>query len=145
MERKNGTEELLRAVHENVTTGSETLGCMIPMIRNKFMMTEATRQMESYAAFTKETASMMAHHGLVPEKMSAGRRLMTRAGVMMETLFDTTEAHLAEMIVRGNRRGSDALFGTMSGLAGAESDVLSLAREVAEFERREAERMMDFT
>ncbi len=147
MENKKNTEELLAAVYRNVTTGSENLGNTIPMIKDRFLMRNVTDQMERYSTFTKQAGGLLMRRAMKPEKRSAVQKMMGRSGMMLNTLFDTSDGHLANIIVKGTERGADELEKTLCRLeeGGADSEVVTLARTVVEFERMEAEKMRDFT
>ncbi len=147
MDENKNTEELLSEVYRNVTMGSENLGNMIPMIKDRFLMRNVTCQMEQYSAYTEEAGTLLKHRGVKPEGLSAMKKLMARTGAQMNTLFDSSDRHIAQMIEKGTGMGADSLEKTLCRLeeAGAESSALSLARRVVEFERREENKMKDYT
>ena len=74
-------------------------------------------------------------------------KIKTRAGVMASTMFDSSDAHIAEMIERGTRRGADELERTMieAGQGACDEASMRLCKSVIDFERREADRVRDFT
>ncbi len=141
------TEELLSAVYRNVTEGSENLGNMIPMIRDRFLMRNVTGQMEQYSAYAEEAGTMLKHHGVTPEKRSAAEKLMARTGAGLNTLFDSSDKHIARIIEKGTGMGADSLEKTLCRLEKerVEGDALDLARRVVEFERTEENKIKDFT
>ena len=54
-EKNNSTVELLSEMYRNVTMGSENLVSVIPMIKDKFLLSNVTNQIEEYASYTRET------------------------------------------------------------------------------------------
>ena len=49
-EKNNSTVELLSEMYRNVTMGSENLVSVIPMIKDKFLLSNVTNQIEEYAS-----------------------------------------------------------------------------------------------
>ncbi|MBE6597911.1 MAG: hypothetical protein E7638_00550 [Ruminococcaceae bacterium] len=146
MNKKKNTEELLSEVYKNVTMGSENLGNMVPMIKDRFMMTNVTCQMEKYSSFTRQADSLLKRQAVKPEKLSPMKKAMARAGASLNTLFDSSDGHIADMIVKGTKMGADSLERTLCRIEeqGAEEDAVALARAVVAFEREESEKMKDF-
>lgn len=147
MDEKKNTEELLAAVYRNVTVGSENLGNMVPKIKDKFLMRNVTGQMEQYSAYAEEASAMLKHRGVKPDKMSAMEKAMCRTGAALNTMFDSSDRHIANMIVVRTKMGADELETTLCHAEemGAEGDAIALARCVVEFERLEENKMKDFT
>ncbi len=147
MENGSMTETLLSEVYRNLTEGSENLGNVVPMIKDRFMMQSVTGQMEQYSAFTKEATGLLMRRAVKPEKRTAVKKLLSRSGMALNTLFDSTDGHLADIIVKGTEAGAQSLEKTLCAAeaGGVSAEAASLARAVVEFERRSAAEMKDFT
>lgn len=147
MDENRSTEELLSEIYRSVTMGSENLGNVIPMISDKFLMRRVTCQMEQYSAFAEEAGAMLKHRAVKPEKLSLMKKLASRTGTAVNTLFDSSNRHIADMIVKGTKMGADSLEKTLCRLSeqGAETCAVELARNVVDFERTEGDKMKDFT
>ncbi len=147
MKENETTTELLSEIYRNVSMGSENLGNMIPKVSDKFLMRNITGQMEQYSAFAEQAGTMLKHRAVKPEPISAASKLMSRTGTVLDTLFDSSDRHIARMIAEGTRKGADSLEKTLCRLEnmGAESDAVSLARSVVDFERTEENKIKDFT
>ncbi len=146
MNTKETTNELLCEMYRNVTMGSENLASVVPMIRDKFLMTNVTAQLEKYAEFTNKTEDVLSSHSLKPKKASAMKKAMARGGIMLNTLFDSSDSHIAEMIERGTRMGVNQLEQKMIDLEsrGCDDETLSLCRDIISFERTESDRIKDY-
>ena len=147
MDEKQNTGELLSEVYRNVTMGSANLTNVVPMIKDRFMMTNVTCQLERYSAFTKQAGSLLRRQAIRPEQPSAMKRFMSKTGVALNTLFDSSDRHIADMIVKGTNMGADSLERTLYRLEkqGSDREAVALARSVIAFERKEANKMKDFT
>ncbi len=140
------TSELLRAMYSNVTMGSENLASVVPMIRDGQLMTSVTAQLEKYAKFTNMTEDAFQAYSVKPKKLSPMKKAMARGGIMLNTMFDSSDSHIAEMIEHGTRAGVDGLERRLIELesGGCDAKAVSLCRDIIAFEREEADRVRDY-
>ncbi|MGN1345352.1 MAG: hypothetical protein ACI4V1_01090 [Eubacteriales bacterium] len=140
------TNELLAHMYRNVKMGNENLCGVLPKIRDKFLVTSVTSQMEHYSDYASRTASELRKRSVRPQELSAMKKAMAKSGIAMNTMFDSSDRHIAEMIEKGTRMGVDELEREMLRLSGegCDHEVTSLCREIIAYERAEADKMMDF-
>lgn len=139
------TKELLAEVHRNLVMGSESLVDVLPKVQDKFLRREITYELEEYAAHTQRTVALMAKYGISPQKPSAVKTLLTKGGIALNTLLDSSDEHIAEMIRRGTDVGVTQLSSTIDRLThrGCAEPVLQLARDVVALERTTVARVGD--
>ena len=145
--KKNSvTSELLSEMHRNVTMGSESLSSVVPKIKDKFMLSNVTSQLERYADFTSKTESLMEKRAIRAKQPSLMKKLMTRGGIMLGTAVDSSEAHIAEMIGRGTKLGAEQLEHKLCEFEtkGADHDAVQLCKSIVDFERTESDKMKDY-
>lgn len=132
------TAELLAEMYRNVTMGSENLSYVIPHIRDKTLLRSVTYQLEKYADFTNRTAALLYKRAVKPEEPTLMKKVMSRGGVAMNTMFDDSDGHIAELIVRGTQTGLEQLEQKLTDFAGkgADPDAVSLCREILDFEKK---------
>lgn len=141
------TVELLSEMYRNVTMGSENLATVVPKIKDKFLLTNVTSQLERYADFTNKTAQMLDKYAVRPKEATMMKKAMSRTGIAMNTLFDSSDRHIAEMIVKGTKMGVEQLEHKLNDFRnkGCDEDAVKLCRDIAAFEHTEADRMLDYT
>lgn len=141
------TVELLSEMYRNVTMGSENLATVVPKIRDKFLLTNVTYQLEKYADFTNKTEKLLQKRAVKPKEPTMMKKMMSRTGIAMNTLFDSSDSHIAEMIVKGTKMGVEQLEHKLNDFRGKGSDneAVSLCRDIIEFEHTEADKMLDYT
>lgn len=145
-EKNNATVELLSEMHRNVTMGSENLVSVIPMIKDKFLLSNVTNQIEEYASLQRECEKQLRKHSVEPKETSLMKKMMARGGIAMNTMFDSSDSHIAEMIEKGTRMGLEALekkHGELENRS-CDTDVLSLCGDIEAFERRETKKIKDY-
>jgi len=140
------TNELLGHMYRNVQMGNESLCDVLPKITDKFLITNVTSQMEHYADYASRTAAALRKRSVQPQELSAMKRAMAKTGIAMNTLVNSSDRHIAEMIEKGTRMGVDDLEGQMVRLTkeGCDHEVTALCKEIVAFERREADKMKDY-
>ncbi|MCI9450319.1 MAG: hypothetical protein HFE30_08750 [Clostridiales bacterium] len=147
MRENDKTEELLCEVYRNLRMGSENLCTVTSKVKDRFMLKEITGQLKDYANYSEKCAAMMNEMAIAPEEPSGMSKLMAKSGIKMNTLFDGSPEHIADMIVRGTSMGADTLERTMYECRrlGCSEDAVDLCKTVIGAERAAAGRMKDFT
>lgn len=145
-EENNATVELLCEMHRNVTMGEENLSYIVPHVENKFMLSNITSQLENYAAFAKETKEQLEKRSVKPKKSGAMKKFMSRTGVAMNTMLDSSDSHIAGMIEKGTTMGLEQLEEKRAELEkrGCDGEVIKLCREITDYERRERDKIKDY-
>ena len=140
------TGELLGHMYRNVQMGTESLCGVLPKITDKFLVANVTSQLERYSDYTARTAAELRKRSIHPQELSGMKKTMAKAGIAMNTLVDSSDRHLAQMIEKGTRMGVDELEGQMIRLnrEGCDMEVTALCREIVAFERKEADKIKDF-
>ena len=138
----NVTVELLSEMYRNVTMGSENLSTVVPMIRDSELMSDVTRQLESYADFTNRTADLLKHHNTEAKEPTFMKKAMSRGGIKLNTMIDSSDEHIAQMIAKGTETGADELRLKYEQLRdrGCDKNALNLCDEILDFERKEIAR-----
>ena len=138
----DATTELLAEMHRNVTMGAESLSAVVPKIREAQLMSDVTGQLEQYADFTRQTEKMLRQRSVEPKEPSILKKTATRGGILMNTLFDSSDRNICEMIARGTRTGAEQLEDKMTELEarGCSEEASELCRDILSFEEEEIDR-----
>lgn len=142
----NPEKELLSEIYRNLQMGCENLGSVVSLIDNPHLLREVTSQLEGYAAHSAQTVVQMQEHMVRPQKESMMKTMLARGGIAMNTMFDSSDRHIAKMIARGTRKGADSLEKTVCRMQryGCEPAVAKFGCRIVQFERTEAARMETF-
>lgn len=140
------TNELLGHMYRNVQMGNENLCDVLPKITDKFLLQNVTAQMEHYADYTSRTAAALRKRAVYPKELSPMKKTMAKTGIAMNTVLDSSNGHIAEMIEKGTRMGADDLEGQLMRLTdeGCDPEIAKLCGEIIAFERKEADGMRLF-
>jgi hypothetical protein len=147
VEYNNKTEELLCEMYRNVKMGSDSLCDVTSKISDRFMLKNVTGQIGGYAELQSKCKALMDEHHVKPKKESALKRAMAKGGIALNTVFDSSDEHIAEMIVKGTEMGADSLEKTMNTCKkyGVSENIVDLCENVIKFERGASGAMKDYT
>ena len=133
------TVELLSEMYRNVTMGSENLANVVPKIRDSELMSNVTAQLEKYAELTNRTASLLDKYDITPKEPTLMKKMMSRGGIEINTMIDSSDEHIAQMIAKGTETGADQLRLKYERFRdnGCDAETLDLCSEILDFERKE--------
>ena len=140
------TAELLQTVYKNVKMAGDSILNLMPKVKDEKMKSEMTAQLSAFEAFASRAVKLMADEGAKPEETGVIGKLAAKWGSMMDTMRDSSTAHLAEMMVEGATMGvTDLLRELREAENGCASEAsLRLARDVCAFEEKIAEDMKSY-
>ncbi len=139
----NPETELACEIFRSARMGSESAGCIISKVTDKFMLSDVTALVEGYSDYASRAAQMLHDNCVNPKELSFGKKFSARAGVAMNTMMDSSAPHIASMLRKGLLMGADELEGFVRELdsdGDGNGKVFSLAREMIDFERKMAEK-----
>ncbi|MBQ8475006.1 MAG: hypothetical protein IJ499_05030 [Clostridia bacterium] len=138
-------EELLCELHRNLEMCAESTTQVIGKIDDKELLSLLTEVVMKSVELNKRSEKLMHERGITPEKISKMKEIMTDAGIMMNTLFDSSDPHIAEMMVKGLEMGVVTLRDLTKRLGETkDSEINALANDVAEFESTYAHKIGKF-
>ena len=134
---------LLKAIYKNVSMASQSLMDLMPKVKDPDLKTELTTQLSCYDEFASRAAKLLADEGGRPEEEGIFSKLGAKVGCAMNTMRDSSTAHLAEMIIEGATMGMNDMFKQIRESENTDvgQKALSLAREVCAYEEKTVEDM----
>lgn len=146
-EKGSGATKLfLDSLYKNVKMGAESIIDLLPKVKSEQLRTEMTSELEQYEAFAGEICAMLEAEGEKPEGESFISKVGVKMGVMMNTLVDDTESHIAEMMIKGSTMGitdTTKLVRENENTSCSE-EALLLARKIIKRQEENIDRLKDF-
>ena len=138
--------ELLSGIYKSMRSGADNLVSVTPKIRDRFMLTNVTSQIEKIGEFTDKTEKMLRSRSLMPREPSRASRLASRGSIAVSTFIDPGRSAVAGLIRRGSFRGARRLGAVLERCRreGCDPDAAALCREVIAYRLGEADRMREF-
>ena len=101
----NQTIQLLQDVVRNARTGQAAAEQLLNRVENPEMRGELAVERDRYRAAAQEAERALSDSGGEPEPVGLMARAGMWLGTQMNTLTDTSNAHIAEMVIQGATMG----------------------------------------
>ncbi len=138
--------KVLEELHKNVSMGKESLVDVMPKVKDAKLKDELTEQFDGYTRFSDEINELMRQCGGETKTEGIITKMSAKLGVGMSTLTDSSEAHIAQMVIEGTTMG---ITETIRSIRDNENsscceDALALARKIVSFQEKAVERTKNF-
>ncbi len=137
-------QELLCEIKRNLDMCAESTTMVIKKVDDKDLMTLMTEVIMKVTELSKRTTDIMHQNGIKPEEFSKMKQLSADIGIMVNTLFDSSDSHIAEMMVRGLEMGVVSLREFTAKQTPLNSEVAQLCIDVADMESTYAHKIGQF-
>ena len=140
------TKNFLDALYKNVKMGADAIIDVMPKVKDQELRREMTSELERYEKFAKNIRTILFKADEEPQEESFMTKAMTKMGIEMNTLMDTTTSHIAEIMIKGATMGvtdTTKLIRQYENTACSE-EALALARETVRYEEESIERLKKF-
>lgn len=146
VKQRNCTGELLEGLYKNVNTETESLTQMISKVKSSELSSELTSQLSSYGEFSSKIESeYKSSMGQKPDK-SIISSLTSKLGLEMNTLMDSSDHRIAQMVIEGTTMGITDTIRLVREYenSNCRESALSLAKEIVTFQEDAVERTKSF-
>lgn len=137
---------LLSEVYRNVRMAEDSIINLMPKVTEEKLRNMLTVQISVYSAFSSRAAKQLAEAGVKPEEENMMTRMGAKMGIMMNTLKDSTQEHLAQMLIEGTTMGVGELLRVIRDAQnnGIDGEALRLASDVLAYEEQAVEEMKGY-
>ncbi len=144
-QKKSREAQLYEDIYKNLKMGASSTVDMMNRLSEGELKTELGRELAEYEALAKEAGDALRKMGEIPKEENIMARMSAKAGVMMNTMIDSTPSHIAEMVIEGCAMGTSDLIKQLNACEREGGEDVEKARKLAEravkFEEDCAERM----
>lgn len=137
-------EELLCEINRNLDMCAESTTMVLKKVQDREFITLLTEVIMKSTEFSKQTHNILHENGIKPEEFSKMKQFSADMGIMMNTLFDSSDSHIAEMMVKGLEKGVVSLREMTAEAPPSSDKVSALCCDVADFESTYAHKIGQF-
>ena len=140
---KTKNSEMLEQLYKNVKMGSDSIIKLMPKASDSQFKTDLTEQLNGYEQFASRARNMLHEAGCEPKNENPITKMWASLGMTMNTLTDSSDSHLAQMVVEGSTMGVTDTIKVLREFENTDvsEDALSLARDIIKFEEKNIENM----
>ena len=146
VQEKTATQEFLGELYKNMKMGSDSIVNILPKVDGKELRQELTAELDRYEEFAKEIAKELHASGEEAKEDNILSKLGAKVGMAMNTMMDSTDSHIAQMMIEGATMGiteNTKLIHEYENKNCSERS-LKLARETVRFMEDSVERMKNY-
>jgi hypothetical protein len=97
--------DLLEKTYQNASTGIIAIEEVIDKVTNEKMSIDLHRQLRDYQEIADRSKQQLEMNNAKVKEKSVYDRMMMKGNVKMNTLFQSSDSHIAQMIIQGSTMG----------------------------------------
>ncbi len=135
--------EMLDKIYKNVKMGSDSMIKLLAKVENEKLKEDMTAQLDGYEKFASKARKLLINADEEPKEENMMIKMWTSVGMWMNTMTDSTDSHIAEMVVEGSNMGVTDTLKVISEYEkyGVSDEVIRLAKDIVSFEESNIEKM----
>lgn len=140
---KTKESEMLEQIYKNMKMGSSSMLSILSRAQDEEFKRLMTEQLDGYERLANAARKRLCEIGGEAREENAMTRLWASVGMKMNTMIDSTESHLADMIIEGSTMGMTDTIKILREYENTDvsESALRLAKEIIKFEEKNIEIM----
>ena len=143
---KTNTEGMLEEMYKMTKMGAQSITDVLSRTKTGEFRDELTRQLEEYEKYAKRMADALYDRGQEPKEENLMKKMGAKIGMAMNTMSDSSESHLAQMVIEGNTMGITEMTRLVreNENGSCSEECLAISRDVIRFLEDSVERTKKF-
>ena len=92
-------------VYKNAHIALQSISDLLPSVDNEEIKKELLEEYEGYEKVIGEISAFMSENGIEPKDISPVKKAFMWSGIKMNTMFDNSRTHIAEIMIKGTVMG----------------------------------------
>ncbi len=138
--------ELLEQLYKNVKMGSDSIIKLMDKASDSEFKSDLTKQINGYEEIAVKIKKRIKEIGAEAKEENVMVKLWTNVGMAMNTLMDSSDSHLAQLIAEGSTMGITDSIKLLREYENTDvsEDALALVREIIKFEEHNLEKAKSY-
>ena len=136
---KKNEIEVLKEVQKNTEMAMKAIETITPKVYDDGLALQLSRQALKYSAIHNKAVDGILEDRAMPYPANAVKDAMLTGGIHMNTMFDTSSSHIAELVIQGSNRGLTSMWKTLNQYGEASGKSMEVAKELMNFEEKSIE------
>ena len=138
------TQKLLQSIVENARTGMDACEQLLKKTEDAGLRDELMEEKGAYEGFAREAEQALFAAGAEPHAKGPLARAGMWMGIQMNTMTDTTDAHIAEMLIQGAAMGVAGMTRDRNDLPDADKHAHDIAANFITAQEEAMQRLKKF-
>ncbi len=131
-------------VYKNAHIALQSISDLLPSVDGEGIKDELKEQYEGYEKAIGEISTFMAEQGLEPKDINPFKKAMMWSGIKMNTMFDNSRTHIAEIMIKGTVMGITELTAMKNESENLDDEVLKFLDDLLSLEEEYEQRLKKF-
>lgn len=141
---KHDDEMILKEIQKNTQMGMTAIDTILDKIGNDDFSMILSRQSLHYAQLHNRALDRILREDGEGYRPNQFEDMVLKGSIHMNTAFNISKEHLAEMMIQGSNRGITSMWKSLKHNGMADNDTVELAKELMDFEGKSIERMKEY-
>ena len=144
--QSKATAELLSGLYKNMKMGADSIVNISSKVQEGALRDELTKELDTYESYAKKIGKLIYSAGDTPKEENIMAKMASKMGMAMNTLTDSTESHIAQMMIEGATMGitENTKLINQYEKQGADSEALKIGRDTVKFIEESVEALKKF-
>jgi len=112
--RENESAAVLQAVYKCGRMGSDSAVSILKHVKSDEMRSDMTAIIDGYRKLSSDSSEKLMKLGVTPEDSDIAAKIGSKIGMTFNTMLDSSNSHLAEMVIQGANMGVTDLQGKIN-------------------------------
>ena len=144
--RQDPTLEFLSELYKAMKMGADSIINISSKVKDGHLRDELLRELDTYEKFAKRIGKLIYEEGETPKEEGFMTKMATKVGMAMNTMTDSTESHIAQMMIEGATMGITENMKLISKYEnkGVSEEALALGRDTVKFMEETVENLKKY-
>ena len=131
-------------VYKNAHIALQSISDLLPAVDGDGIRNELKDQYDGYEKAIGEISTFMAEQGLEPKDINPFKKAMMWSGIKMNTMFDNSRTHVAEIMIKGTVMGITELTAMKNESENLDDEVLKYLDDLLTLEEEYEQRLKKY-
>lgn len=131
-------------VYKNAHIALQSISDLLPAVDGDGIRNELKDQYDGYEKAIGEISTFMAEQGLEPKDINPFKKAMMWSGIKMNTMFDNSRTHVAEIMIKGTVMGITELTAMKNESENLDDEILKFLDDLLALEEEYEQRLKKY-
>ena len=141
---KKQDEVILREIQKGANTGLLAIDAIMTNVKDKDMLRELSKQSMMYSNFYDRATGQLEKVNERSYKNKDSKKIMMRSGIIMRTMMNHSNSHVAELMIKGANMGLTDMYKVINHNKDASKNIYDLAKDMMDMQEKSITTLRDY-
>ena len=144
MSQRDTNLDTINEIYKNASVALLSISNVLPETENLELKKELQEEYDGYEKLLGEITAYMAEKGYEAKELGAMKKMFMSSGIKMNTAIDSTEGHIAQIMIKGTVMGITELCRLLNNTKCNDPKIIELGERLKQLEENYEERLKRF-